>query len=272
MLRSLLLLFLLSCASTDMLSVNTLYKDQVMATVRLVKNTTYIDLKKGVVETKPMTVGSGVILKTDRTSKGKVNLVITARHFCKTPDLILEQGVPSKFVLSAEIEATNYFGKDFKTEFIAYHEKEDVCFVSVLGDVGDSVLLANEYPDLGDELTHVGASEGTFGLNLAYVSSGRFCGFEEREDVVYMTTSVPAVGGSSGGGIYHKGRMVSMLVKSNLPSTAISMGVPLASLHRHLDNIIPIWRSKRQSASKTSASKPSTEPSSIGSTGPSAPT
>lgn len=273
MLRSLLLLLLLSCVPPSTLPVNAAFQRQVSATVRLVKHGLVIDVQKGEMGDRVIGTATGVIMKIDEVKGKKFNLIATARHFCKTPEVFTDdEGDPVRIVLSADVFASNYFGKDFDTKFVAFHNEDDICFLSAEGDIGESVDLAGQYPNLGDQLTHTGAPEGAFGQNLAYVTDGRFCGFTIMDKVPYMVTSISTVGGSSGGGIYHNGQLVSILVKSNVPYATLSFGVPLNRLRIHLDTIIPVWRSKRQSASKTSESKPSTKQLSTGSTGPSAPT
>lgn len=252
----LLLLLIASCTSSStVLPLKADVSHQVLATVRLTKVAAFLS-EDGIRILGA--VATGVLVDSEVVRGKRENLVMTAKHWCETPTKVKFKDGKTGLILGAKVNAVNYKGQEFEVALLAMHKDDDICFVTIEGDVGETIAMAEAYPSVGSTVMHVGAPEGNFGLNLAYIVDGRFCGLEEVENVLYTMASISTVGGSSGGGIYYDGKLISILVRSNF--SGISLGVPLHRIRSDLDTIRPLWRAKRLSVTETSASSQSTKP------------
>lgn len=143
--------------------------------------------------------GSGVVIDVKRGS----SLVMTADHVCAAGG---EKTIGrSTSVMTSE-------GEILPAVQIYHDKRNDLCLLSVLGVAGLPAKVGKIPPPLGGRVMNVGAPRGVFTKWLIPVVSGYVSGYAKMEGRLLMCSSLPAVGGQSGSGVYYNGELVGILV------------------------------------------------------------
>lgn len=188
--------------------------------------------------------GSGTVTNVAQRVGGLESLVLTAAHVCHVEDAIeLPFGLPSLPVVSSEIRILNSAGTRMVARVVKKDMVHDVCVLAVSGRAGEVATIARKNPPVGAKIVHAGAPTGTYGRHLGVVIDGRYAGLESMDDGVLMVAmSVPAAGGSSGGGVYYRGELFAVLVLASSPNANITWAVELTHVTTILEEARRDWR------------------------------
>lgn len=152
--------------------------------------------------------GSGVILHNDNEH----SLVLTAGHVC---------------IKDATFTLETTKGQQFPAVIILEDPGNDLCVLLASDLMEPTADLAGELPPVGARITHAGAPTGSFGYHLGMVVDGRYAGLEQMGDNYYIAMSLPIAPGSSGGGVYYKGKLFGIVTMAAIPNANISWGIEL---------------------------------------------
>jgi S1-C subfamily serine protease len=187
--------------------------------------------------------GSGVTLAVDVDANE--SLVATASHVCRIEAVTtLTRSSPFggqiKFVLTtveSGLSVTNVLGQTFQATVVLDDPPTDLCFLRVSGVPGPAARLADRLPPRGARVVHTGAPKGLLGAGLAVTIDGRYAGIDTfdldgpRSEVPwYLVFSTPIEPGSSGGPVFYRGRVVSVLTMASIPGGNVAFGVELGHI------------------------------------------
>ncbi len=184
------------------------------------------------------TGGSGTAWVSGR-SLGKSSLM-TAGHTCETGKFIeyakldIVDGELKIVVLKLPIIGVTYDlqasdGTSFKGATVVLDDDElDLCMLTIAGDLGDPLPIADHDPPYGSHSIDVGAPTGLWGGGVApiidLVFSGRGQIFGQPPDALAFTgLGAP---GSSGSAIVYQGRVVGVLTLGSVRYTRLMTSVP----------------------------------------------
>jgi S1-C subfamily serine protease len=180
---------------------------------------------------KPMkggATGSGVVIAV----KGGESLVLTAAHVCKPKETVT---VPLNEEVSVEVPVLGeeYFVWTMDLDQlpampVEIDEENDVCVMRVLGKAGNVIDVATSDPPIGAMVTHVGSPRGVLNLHRAFVTDGHYMGVQHYRgtDRHSEMIAIPIDHGSSGGGIFYRGKVFAVVsrVDENWKQIAICEG------------------------------------------------
>lgn len=153
----------------------------------------------------PISQGSGILVAD--------NHVLTVQHILKDA---------TDITIIYELKGVGEI--KLKADPVAISESEDLALLKMRGSLTfPCVKFANETPEVGSEVYHVGNFNGEVQANS--LSSG-VMSYTRRHDI-YDQISAVAYVGSSGGGVYHESKCIGLVCKIGGP------GITL---------IIPVWR------------------------------
>lgn len=189
-------------------------------------------------------VGSGVVVAYKVKKYYEIDvpesLVVTAAHVCNVEPLVkTDKGLYS--VYKYRFTVTTIEGDNLPAKPIYMNSATDVCVLKVLGRAGDAVQLADDMPPVGSRILFVGAPTGTFGIHAAVAMDGRFGGIENFGVTDYSVMSIASVGGCSGGGVFYKGKVFSLLLMNHRGDGNLSWGVTLNNLKADLVAAYAKW-------------------------------
>jgi hypothetical protein len=167
-------------------------------------------------------VGSGFVTDVQRKGSDVYSLVMTAEHVCHIPDQV-QSPFGSFEVTGKKLTVLTITGEKLFAKVLYADHDVDVCVISIVGLAGTPVRIAHELPPVGAIIHHAGAPVGTYGRHLGIVNDGRYAGLEdvtlgeedgEKNVQRFAVITNNGNGGSSGGGVYYKGRLFGVLVRS----------------------------------------------------------
>jgi len=162
-------------------------------------------------------MGSGVILEVD-SKKGKgESLVMTAGHVSNVPPMIAkkddEGNLQSLFLVQASMTVIETLdGKTCLAEAVYYDGPHDLGVIQVFCVAGRVAELADGLPPIGSAISVSGAGLGYHPAGLFLVEDGRYLGLADGRDPD-VVMSVPVVGGHSGSGVFHHGKVIGIVTK-----------------------------------------------------------
>jgi S1-C subfamily serine protease len=192
--------------------------------------------------------GSGVVVAVKKDE----SLVLTAAHVCKSQETIKVH--PAENV---EIELP-VLGESFMVWTIdlgrlpaipqVIDEANDVCVLRVIGVAGEVARIGDHEPPIGARVIHLGSPRGILNLHRAFISEGRVMGIQrmsnDPEDTTYLQTlALPSDHGSSGGGVFYRGRVIGVISRVREEFKEISLATPLepikAAIKKAKENWVP---------------------------------
>ncbi len=164
-------------------------------------------------------------------SRGRTQLV-TAGHLCETREsyeyvtrhIVLDENgfrvVEQTFelpILHVGYVLRAADGTEFSgATALVDDDEQDVCLMSVSGDLGDPLRVADSDPEYGAHCYTVGAPQGLWGGGLAMISEETFAGRIRIKDLPEMLSfSGAATGGASGSPQICDGRVVGVLDRAD---------------------------------------------------------
>lgn len=165
--------------------------------------------------------GSGTIVAEDRDADE--GLVLTAGHVCKVPDdgvraSLGESGIEIyAYVFKTKVINVTYFDGYSTVGVVASTDyRHDVCVIWTAGTGGTVAPIAAEMPPIGARVQNPGSPHGIMEADAVPLSEGFYSGtvlassgMEVEMDVSLVT--VPAGPGSSGSGVYYRGRLFGLV-------------------------------------------------------------
>lgn len=178
--------------------------------------------------------GSGVVYEKTNGKQGPVrSRILSANHVLETPvigsvkDDILEflgmQINNGKIRTdSVKIELQTADGRICNVQVLALGSSDtrDVATAEADCDAGRVAELANEVPTMGAKVFVAGYSHG---VKLPMLTEGFVSGWMDG----YLLTSGAAVGGNSGGPVFHNGKVIGLLVRADRSYPHLSLAVTL---------------------------------------------
>jgi S1-C subfamily serine protease len=156
--------------------------------------------------------GSGVVVDVVRGS----SVVLTAGHVCvsrKSFSVELAPGVSVDApVLAENFSVWTTDGKVLEAEVAYLDVTNDVCSLVVAGIAGEVATLGDD-PPVGAVVTHVGSPSGISWVHESFVADGRYMGRRKvtNDGELLYLVSAPADHGSSGGGVFYRGRLFGLV-------------------------------------------------------------
>lgn len=205
--------------------------------------------------------GSGTIIKREVEGES-VTFVWTAAHVVnglKTTKTVMVDGVKKEvvhfnplYILKDLYEDNELIGHvKLRAVVVKFSEEQDLALLRVLkkdySPSGAKFYLEDKPPMRGTELYHVGSLLGKTGSNSTtdgIVSSlGRK---PDASDIIYDQTTVTALPGSSGGGVFLKsdGRYIGMLVAGYRGSDGFNLIVPVRRMLEWAQEAGILWALK----------------------------
>jgi hypothetical protein len=180
--------------------------------------------------------GTGIVLdkKVDKTSEGGVkSLILTAGHVCRVPFQVEDSSSPTQFVIvkRSEMRVENLQGKLFKAEILFYSMQPDICAISVFGDAGQLVELADDVPPKGAIVQNVGSPNSFKGPDVFFMSDGRYLGEIGLMGAMKEAVSNPIWPGLSGSGLFYKGKVFGIVTNVDKEFEHIGFADTLAELY-----------------------------------------
>lgn len=150
------------------------------------------------------------------------SFIMTAGHMCESQDTYEYTefswfGPPVKYqfpILKAEYGMHGADGTDFgKATVIADDDVNDLCELSIPGNIGNPIHLADSDPDYSDHCYVVGAPHGIWGGGISTTFDAVFNGrgdlWGDKREALYFTG--PSAGGASGSPVICDGKAVGVL-------------------------------------------------------------
>tara|TARA_Y100001963_G_scaffold102022_1_gene140397 strand:+ start:5469 stop:6269 length:801 start_codon:yes stop_codon:yes gene_type:complete len=153
--------------------------------------------------------GSGTIIKHWKDK----SYILSAAHVCDNSDQreFWEQRGGSVTISSIAID---FRGSRHQIEGVVIIDKAtDLCVLQVDGIIGEEAHIGRIAPKIGDKVFNVAAPQGDSAPGMAAVLEGRFSGFFQfRGTSARSAYTIPAIGGSSGSGVFNsKGQLIGMI-------------------------------------------------------------
>ena len=146
-----------------------------------------------------VSTGSGVSIGTAR----KGSLLLTAGHVCQSTLSVSASAEIKKYQISMHVR--NIYN-ELRSAKVVYsvngvESRRDLCLLFAKGLYTKGVLLATSGPKVGDKVFALSAPAGIFHPPTMPIFEGRYSGPIPESDNAMVT--LPAVGGSSGSGIFN---------------------------------------------------------------------
>tara|TARA_Y100000296_G_C5127094_1_gene233469 strand:+ start:154 stop:963 length:810 start_codon:yes stop_codon:yes gene_type:complete len=176
---------------------------------------------------------SGFVVRNDNDG----SYIITAAHVCDDKELESLISLQSNVkLLNKKFLVLDIEGKRFEINTLNYDSSIDVCMVYAYGLYRQPVNIANTGPSPGDIVYNLAAPIGIFAPNMIPILHGHYNG--EMENMAIY--SVPAVGGSSGSGVFnHRGELVGLIhsvyVRFSFLSLSPTYNDLVSFIHSNLD-------------------------------------
>jgi len=161
-------------------------------------------------------------------SDGKT-YVLTADHFCDNFD---EMYIARNFLnLGSILQIYDFYGDYWDAKIVMQDSKLDLCLIETNMPISREINVAEEMPELGDEIYSIAAPLGFGGNGAALHFNGQFSGCDGSH--CYFT--IPAAGGSSGSLILNgKGEVVGMTQMAAHRMQNVAFGVGAAQIRDFL--------------------------------------
>lgn len=174
--------------------------------------------------------GTGTVVRR----QGDTTWVLTAGHVCEPKAEGPFRGPDGK-ISSYPVLTENFYIwtielKRMDAEMIYIDRQADLCILRVAGVAGETAEVTWRDPPVGATVTHVGSPLGVLGWHRAYVQDGTYLGAvrpsDMPKDVHRELLAIPATHGSSGGGVFYRGKLWSILIMSStgFPQFSFSTG------------------------------------------------
>jgi len=211
-------------------------------------NENFIFLQKSIADAKGnkidgLSSASGIVIgRKNNTLYG-----LTAAHWCKdfeTQELTgilqhmgtLGHEKPEDFK-NAIYANVDYFGENYFLNILDMNEIDDVCLVSFesrYASQAETIKIADNYPQLGEEIYTISAPMGVKSPTIRNHFKGKFSGCIENE--VECLYTLPGTHGSSGSGILNEdGELVGVLTISVYGFHNITGGVKIEAINDILE-------------------------------------
>ena len=178
--------------------------------------------------------GSGVVYEKTNGKQGPVrSRILSANHVLETPAIgSVEDDVLDLFGIqipngkvrtdSVKIDLQTADGRicDVQVLTLGANDLHDVAVAEADCDAGAVAELATETPSMGDKVFVVGYPQG---VKLPILTDGFVSGWSNG----FLLTSASAIGGNSGGPVFHNGKVVGLLVRASLSYSHHSLAVSL---------------------------------------------
>jgi len=164
--------------------------------------------------------GTGSIVASD--IRAQESLVLTAGHVCVTPEShktrLAEDGDPVELpVISSTYKIQDIEGVWHDATVQSLDMSHDLCVLRIRKFVGPVAEVTSSMPPLGALLLNPSAPARTFMKWTVPVFEGYFSGFWKFKDMdegdAMLVTSIPAMGGASGSGVYYQGKIIGILTR-----------------------------------------------------------
>ena len=190
---------LTSCITT---SVRKKAKPPMTSFVKIIKQVEVVKCRKdsNCTPGKYFSTGSGIIVGHTK----KNTLILTAAHVCQ---VLIDDDVKR----DVEILKSSVFVIDHKKRFIEsviiistnpFLEKKDICLMATKRKIDADAVKVGKKPSVGDQSYNIAAPGGVTHLPAVPILHGIYSG--HAEDVNSDLYSIPAIGGSSGSGIFNE--------------------------------------------------------------------
>lgn len=174
--------------------------------------------------------GSGTVVAV----KNGRSLILTAAHVCV--DTTPVEPIPGIVlpVLTVEFTVTTLSGQVIDGSVLVKDDKNDVCVLEIAGVAGTVMEIADALPDVGEEVSYVGAPLGVWHPNAVPLIVGRYDGliFDSRAGAYKLMLSMPIAGGASGSGLIHNGKLVGVVIEVYRNFNNLGHAADLASVKR----------------------------------------
>jgi hypothetical protein len=250
-----LLLFTMSCVMPGMLTIPDQHVARLMpSTVNIYFEITGKIQDKANKEVSAVYAGSGVVVSV---SHGK-SLVVTAAHVLppNVGSLVVEDDEPAIKITRVEGTVVNINKQMCQVEsFYKYpDEKEDLAALVInCANLGPAVKVAKKLPPVGDFIVTVSQPRGARWAGFSVVQDGRYLGLDttfirdpKEKRQPRPAFNLPSVGGMSGGPIYYKGELISILQSGIRGYEHITFGASLDVLSQMISKIKSVdtwWKS-----------------------------
>ncbi len=178
--------------------------------------------------------GSGVVYEKTNGKMGPVrSRILSANHVLETPAIgSIEEDVVEIFGMqipngkirtdAVKIDLQTADGRicDVQVLTLGSNDLHDVAVAEADCDAGRVAELATEAPSMGAKVLVVGYPQG---VKLPILTDGFVSGWSNG----FLLTSASAIGGNSGGPVYHNGKVIGLLVRASLSYSHHSLAVSL---------------------------------------------
>ena len=179
--------------------------------------------------------GSGFVVKNDPDG----SYIMTAGHVCDDSDVIRQFQQPNITILENKFLAIDIDKNYHNAKTIAFTMCEDMCIAYVPGLFRPAVQVALFAPRQGDEALNLAAPLGVFDKQMIPILHGHFSGYTYGGKAIY---TVPAIGGSSGSGIFnHRGELIGMIHSAHVRFKFLS----LSPTHEEISDYIRKYANRR---------------------------
>ena len=172
--------------------------------------------------------GSGFVVKNDQDG----SYIFTAGHVCDDSDVIRQFQRPNITILKQKFLAIDIDKNYHTAKTIAFTMCEDMCIAYVPGLHRPAVKISQAPPQQGDEVLNIAAPLGVFDKQMIPILHGHYSGIAYGGKAIY---TIPAIGGSSGSGIFnHRGELVGMIHSAHVRFNILS----LSPTHKEISDYI----------------------------------
>ena len=172
--------------------------------------------------------GSGFVIKNDNDG----SYIFTAGHVCDDSDIIARFKDAGAIVTKQEFIVMDINKNRFKAKTIAFTMCEDMCVAYAPGFYRPPVKVAQLSPQQGDGALNLAAPLGVFDDEMIPILHGHYSGIAYGGKAIY---TIPAIGGSSGSGIFNKnGELIGMIHSAHIRFPFLS----LSPTHREIVDYI----------------------------------
>lgn len=188
--------------------------------------------------------GSGTVMET-MVRNGKLeSLILTAAHVCEVPKVIdlTPIGLPVLNVVDSSFATVNIKGVRLVADIVYENPINDLCVLRVKGVPGPKMQLADSLPPLGARIVHAGAPWGVFGNGTGVIMDGRYAGIKDINDYHYAIAGMPSTPGSSGGGVYYRGKLFAVLVAVERRLAHVTLCIELDHIKAVMIEAKSIWQ------------------------------
>lgn len=182
--------------------------------------------------------GTGVVIDVKVKKNVIKSLVLSVAHVCDP--------LKNKEFLAANvtIKTVSIDGKENNAKVVHVDHENDVCLLIANGKVGNIAEIANDEPEFGAQIEHIGADAGVFGKKVAIYTSGVFTGTITEDELNRTINSIIVYFGASGSALYHNGKVYSLVSATRSPPTShITMGPRLSEIKKAIAFVTrSIWK------------------------------